>query len=258
MKSLYSLALVAAILLSTVTACAQNHVVANKKYITKNIDVKSFKHISVLGSPDVIYTQTNGGKPTVEIYGSDNIIPLLEVTVNDNTLSVNFKKNTSISNSGKLEIRVSAPAVESMKVRGSGDISIPNGMSTSGLALNVQGSGDISGKNITCNDLEISVAGSGDIKLSNVKATNIQANVAGSGDIELNGKATNAKFNVAGSGDISAQKLEAENVQANVSGSGDITCHAIKTLKGKVNGSGDVGYKGNPEISFSKKGLRKL
>lgn len=258
MKSFLSSALLAVLLLSTTTACAQNRVVGSKNYITKNIEVKSFKHIKVVGSPDVIYTQSNGKEPKIEVYGSDNIVPLLEINVENTTLVVSFKKNTSITNPGKLEIRVSAPAVESMSVSGSGDIIIPNGISTSGLSLKVSGSGDITGKNITCGNLDLSVTGSGDIELSNAKVQNVNAKVQGSGDIELSGTAMNANYQVTGSGDITAHKLKADHVQAGVSGSGDITCHAVETLKGKVSGSGDVGYKGDPDISFSKRGLHKL
>jgi len=233
-------------------------VVGSKNYITKNVDVESFNHIIVQGSPDLIYTQTSSGKPKIEIYGSDNIVPLIETIVNDNTLTVKFKSNTNISNPGKLEIRVTAPNIESMGVKGSGDIYIPKGMSTSNLILKVSGSGDITGKDINCDALNLSVGGSGDITLNRVKATNVNAKVSGSGDITIDGTTTNADYSVAGSGDITAKNLKADNVQAVVSGSGDITCHADKSLTGKVRGSGDVGYKGNPEISFSKKGLRKL
>jgi len=257
MRSLFVYILLAILILSTTTASAQKQITGSKTYITKDVSVGSFNHISVLGSPDLIYTQTNGGSPKIEIYGSDNLVPLIEVDVENNTLVVKYKKNTSFRN-GKIEVRVSAPAVESMKIQGSGDINIPNGFSAQSLRLSVSGSGDIDGMNIACDNLVLSVSGSGDIDLKNVKATNIEATVSGSGDIDLSGTSVNAKYKVSGAGDVSAVNLKTENVEANVSGSGDITCYAEKILKGKVSGSGDVGYKGNPEISFSKKGLKKL
>ncbi|NDV80455.1 head GIN domain-containing protein [Bacteroides sp. 51] len=258
MKNLFVHVLIAVLILGTTTACAQNRVVGSKKYITKDVNVESFQHIAILGSVNLIYTQTEGGKPQIEIYGSDNIVPLIETSVEHNTLTVKYKSNTSIQNPGKLEVRVAAPAVESMRITGSGDISIPNGLSTSDLTLKVTGSGDLYGKKITCNNLDVSVSGSGDIGLNNIKVTNVNATVSGSGDLQLDGTTVNASYRVSGSGDITAHKLVADDVEATVSGSGNVTCHAVKTLKGKVSGSGDVGYKGNPEISFSKKGLRKL
>ncbi|NDV58099.1 head GIN domain-containing protein [Bacteroides sp. 519] len=250
---------ITALITISVIACAQNTITGNKNYTTKKVDVKNeFTAITVNGSPDVYYTQTSG-KPSVEIYGSSNIIPYVEVFVKGETLIVQYKRNTSINNPGKLEIRVSAPDVSTMTVHGSGDIYIEKGINTNkDLSFNVHGSGDIQGKNLKCNTLAASVHGSGDINFSGVSCSNIDANVHGSGDIVLNGKARNASYHVSGSGDITANGLQANNVEAYVNGSGDIRCFATDKLSGKVSGSGDVGYKGNPEIDFSRKGLHKL
>lgn len=42
--------------------------------------------------------------------------------------------------------------------------------------------------------------------------------------------------------------LVATNVTATVSGSGDIECYASKQLNARVNGSGEIEYKGNPSV----------
>ena len=60
---------------------------ASKNYVTKDIKVNNFTKLSVAGSPDVTYTQKSG-KPTVEVYTSDNIVDLLDIRVKDNTLDV--------------------------------------------------------------------------------------------------------------------------------------------------------------------------
>lgn len=247
-----------AVLALSMPVSAQNSVTGNKDYKTKTINVDNFTEINLNGSPEVFYTQTSA-KPSVEIYASSNIIPLIETYVKNGTLIVQYKKNTNIRNSGKVEIRVSGPALSEIRVNGSGDIHIKNGMDTrNDINVIVNGSGDIDGKNIRCNNLTVNVRGSGDIRLSNVKSKYSEVKVHGSGDIYLNGESESAEYNVHGSGDINAVDLKAENVSAYVHGSGDIKCHAIRTLSGRINGSGDVGYKGNPEIDFSKKGLHRL
>lgn len=92
-----------ALLAFCTTACSQQHtyrsgsfgsktVKASKNYVTKDIKVDNFTKLSVAGSPDVTYTQKSG-KPTVEVYTSDNIVDLLDIRVKDNTLYVGFKKN---------------------------------------------------------------------------------------------------------------------------------------------------------------------
>lgn len=85
-----------------------------------------------------------------------------------------------------------------------------------------------------------------------------EANISGSGNVLLNGKSGKAEYRIAGSGDINAIDLKTEDVNAHISGSGSIKCHATENLTGGVSGSGSVAYKGNPQINFSKRGLRKL
>lgn len=256
----YSFITMAMALIFSNSACAQSgRIIANKNYTTKEVITDgNFNAVKLMGSPDVIYTQTNG-KTHIEIYGSDNIVDLLDVFVEKGTLIVKYKSNTQIQNNGKLEVRVSAPALNRMEVHGSGDITLTNGITTNkDVAFSVNGSGDIDGSNISCSQLTVTVNGSGDIKLNNLKTESTGVQVNGSGDIALSGTTQTANYSVSGSGDISAAKLEADNVSAKVSGSGDITCHAVTYLKARINGSGGIAYKGKPEIDSSKKGLRKL
>lgn len=225
MKALTTFIAIALLAFST-TACSQQHtyrsggfgsktVKASKNYVTKDIKVDNFTKLSVAGSPDVTYTQKSG-KPTVEVYTSDNIVDLLDIRVKDNTLYIGFKKNVSVSYN-KLEVRVSAEKL--------------NG---------------------------IAVAGSGDMKLNNVTANFTRASVAGSGTAILSGSTQEAEYSVAGSGDLLASDFVAKKASASVAGSGDIKCHATDFLKVRTSGSGSVGYKGNPELDYPKKGLYKL
>ena len=287
MKALTTFIAIALLAFST-TACSQQHtyrsggfgsktVKASKNYVTKDIKVDNFTKLSVAGSPDVTYTQKSG-KPTVEVYTSDNIVDLLDIRVKDNTLYIGFKKNVSVSYN-KLEVRVSAEKLNGIAVAGSGDVELKNGLKTDDIKISVAGSGDISGNNISCTDLDISiagsgdytlslhdalpifqvsVAGSGDMKLNNVTANFTRASVAGSGTAILSGSTQEAEYSVAGSGDLFASDFVAKKASASVAGSGDIKCHATDFLKVRTSGSGSVGYKDNPELDYPKKGLYKL
>lgn len=207
MKALTTFIAIALLAFST-TACSQQHtyrsggfgsktVKASKNYVTKDIKVDNFTKLSVAGSPNVTYTQKSG-KPTVEVYTSDNIVDLLDIHVKDNTLYIGFKKNVSVSYN-KLEVRVSAEKLNGIAVAGSGDVELKNGLKTDNL-----------------------------------------------------------KIAVAGSGDLLASDFVAKKASASVAGSGDIKCHATDFLKVRTSGSGSVGYKGNPELDYPKKGLYKL
>ncbi|WP_071147899.1 head GIN domain-containing protein [Bacteroides ihuae] len=241
------------------SSCTQAQIIVGSgNIVTKGVKVGLFNSLKLQGSPDVIYKQTTG-KPSVELYGSDNIVGLLEVKIESGILLIKFKDNVNIRNRGKLEVRVSGPALERLTVQGSGDVLLVNGIkSHKDLAISIQGSGDIQGKGIESPLLSLSVKGSGDIDLSDVNARRTNVKIAGSGDITLRGKCQEVDLGISGSGDINAAGLMAQKVLVKVAGSGDVSCYATDYLTGSVSGSGDVGYKGNPKINFSKKGLYKL
>ena len=214
-----------------VTGIQAQTVTPSKKYITKELNnVSNFSSIRVLGSPDVEYRQSNGSKTTVSIYGSDNLVDLLEVSTVNGVLQVNIKKGVKIlSGERRLKVIASSPSLNQVNIKGSADVYLK---------------GTIKG-----NDLNLNIAGSGDIEAENLQYVNIFALVKGSGDIDLkNVKATTVMSEVNGSGDISAEKLAATNVVATVAGSGDIVCYASRQLDARVSGSGDIEYKGSPSV----------
>lgn len=130
----------------SVTACSHNHtyssglfggktIKASKNYVTKNIKVDNFTGLNLAGSPDVTYTQ-KAGKPTVEVYTSDNIVDLLDINVVNNTLNIKFKKGVNVSYN-KLEIRISSETLNNISVAGSGNVTLANGLKTNQLKMSV-------------------------------------------------------------------------------------------------------------------------
>ncbi len=252
-------------------------IIASNTYVTKNIKVDNFEKINLAGSMNVTYVQRQGS-PQVEIYTSDNIVNLLDIRVENNALCINFKKNTSVSYK-KLEIKVSSENLSGVSVAGSGNFNFSKGLqTTNNFDINIAGSGNVFGNNISCKDFTISVAGSGNINTESVKCANLETSIAGSGNLTLKGiAAVNAKssvsgsgnasldghcktasFNISGSGDLYGSELEAENVSASVSGSGEIKCFATSSLKARTSGSGRIGYKGNPKLDYPPKSLYRL
>lgn len=285
MKKL-TFALFALMLTISMTACSMivdgvntKRVTASKNYVTKEYKVTNFDKISLAGSGNVYFTQRQGA-PSVSVVTSDNLAELLEVFVEDNTLTIRFKKGYSINNRGKLDFTIQAENLTAMGIAGSGDFKMMNGLTTDKLKLSVAGSGDMDCDNIQCQgDVKISIAGSGDIEAHNLKCNDLEASIAGSGDIEITGiesqqvtasisgsggfkmqgNTREASYSIAGSGDIDAQNLIAEDVSASSSGSGEITCHANNSIKARKSGSGSIGYKGNPTtVDTGKKGIYRM
>jgi len=230
MKSFNVTSMLVVLMFLCFTGIQAQTVTPSKKYITKELNnVSNFSSIRVLGSPDVEYRQSSDSKTTVSIYGSDNLVDLLEVSTVNGVLQVNIKKGVKIlSGERRLKVIASSPSLDDVDIKGSADVYLA--------------------ENLQYTNLSAFVKGSGDINVKNVKATTVKTIVSGSGDVEMKGSTQMAMLTVNGSGDISADKLTATNVVATVSGSGDISCYASKQLDAKANGSGDIEYKGNPSI----------
>lgn len=216
-------------LLTTTTACSQiNRVKANGTYKTKNIKIGSFDKINLQGSPTVIYTQSADNKSTLEVYGSDNILNLVECTVSDGTLFVSFKKGTNIEfgKEGRLKVMASSPMLKDVLLQGSGDLKVKG--------TNVAG------------DVTVNLSGSGDLDFVGIQGETVKAELQGSGDLKVAGTAERAVLSLRNSGDLNAKDLKAVDVDASVNGSGSISCYVSGTLKCNISGSGDIGYKGSP------------
>lgn len=114
-------------LLTLSTGCIDSkHIKASGNYITRNIQVGNFSSIKVQGSEDVLYSQSTDGKTSVKVYASDNIIDLLNIRVEDETLVIGYKKNVNIfglGNNDKVKVIVSNPTLNGLKIQGSGEYS---------------------------------------------------------------------------------------------------------------------------------------
>lgn len=262
MRKLVSTLMAVTLMLVSATACAER-ITPSKNYVTKKVNVGSFNAISTSSSVDVIYTQSSGGQD-VEIYAPDNLVDYIDVRVEGGVLKVGFKSprnNFSINGKHKKEVRVSAPAVNSLKASSSGDIIIKNGLKTSGkVTVKASSSGDVTGSTISCDDFAATANSSGDVILEKVSCTNFSADASSSGDVILAGICENASYRASSSGDVKAKGMKAVNVTASASSSGDVECYVTGSLTAKASSSGEVAYKGNPkDIDFSpKRGLRKM
>lgn len=93
----------------------------------------------------------------------------------------------------------------------------------------------------------IEVQGSGDIQVFDLDGERLEIDIQGSGDVEIEGRVNELYIDIQGSGDVSARRLEARDVEIDIDGSGDVAVMALTSFDGKINGSGDIRYYGNPE-----------
>jgi hypothetical protein len=207
--------------------------------IDKEYTVKPFNKIENQTGLNVIYVQDSS--TTVRIHADSNIVALLDVSVEDSTLTVR-KDETNLILEGDKYIYIACPSVrsvigrgsgnfntenfklESLKINlsGSGNIFMKNG-SLDGLEVSTSGSGDVEMENITCtSDIFIGTAGSGNINIKGINGQDIVCGSAGSGDISVSGVVKNIKAGTAGSGNIDIRNLKYESKDVSAKGSGEV------------------------------------
>lgn len=98
---------------------------------------------------------------------------------------------------------------------------------------------------------KIEIQGSSDVTAKNLKNTDTEIEIAGSGDVRVDGVTQNLKVYIAGSGDVSAEKLTTNNANVQIDGSGNVSANCNNDLSVEINGSGDVSYTGNPKAVHS-------
>ena len=90
---------------------------------TEKRNVGHFDGVQASGSMDI--EVTNGDKLSVEVEADDNVLPYIITEVNDGLLDVHFKSNTSF-NDVHVKVYVTAPVLQKLFVKGSGNITSKN------------------------------------------------------------------------------------------------------------------------------------
>jgi hypothetical protein len=186
-----------------------------------NVKISSVKGVDLNVGGDVYITK--GLEQSITIETDENIYRLL-IARNKNGLL--YLDNDNSICPTKLIIRVTIPEVNKVAVNGSGNITVNDNFETNGFKAEIDGSGDILVKNL--------------------KATTMNFSIDGSGDIEATGNSDITRAEIDGSGNISLTGLNSRIGFAQINGSGDIRLSVIEEINSQINGSGSIGYKGNP------------
>ncbi|WP_282125821.1 head GIN domain-containing protein [Marinifilum flexuosum] len=220
-KRITSLIAIFALVLSSTIAFAQK---------TEDRKVRSFESISLSIAAKVYVSQNEKTSVKVKAYADD--LDEIITEVDGSTLKIKRKKNRGWNwNSRsfkKVEVYISTPNVEDLRISGSGNI--------------------IAKTPIESGSVDYAISGSGNIIIDKLKAENVECHISGSGDIRLKGECKEElEIHISGSGDIEAGNFEAKVADIHISGSGDCKVYASESITARVAGSGDIYYRGNPK-----------
>jgi len=201
--------------------------------VKKTYTVQGFDQVQLDTIGEVHIEQ--GGTESLIIETDDNILPLLEVRVEDGKLILREEGNGhNFKPSSKLIYTVTVKDLTSVATNTSGDISV----------------GDIK----TAGSFSAASNGSGNVTVKSVEADAAYVNTNGSGDIVIAGKINTETVSINGSGDVSAGELHASKGTVTIQGSGKATVWIDNELQITINGSGNVSYYGKPSLTQNSNG----
>lgn len=225
MKTLSKLFILVALLVSF-ASCEK--IVGEGPVITENRATGNFSSVASSISADVYYKQDPVYK--VEVSAQQNILNVLETHIVGDELVIKFRNDVRVRSHERVTVHVSSPAINGLRISGSGNI--------------------IASDSISSDNMSLTISGSGSINLHSLMATSLDANISGSGDISvLSGEINTGKFRISGSGNINTMNVPAYSVTTTTSGSGKISVNVSHDLDVTISGSGSVFYKGAPEIN---------
>ncbi len=241
-------AAVALLGVAALTACEGSFVIADgdtgpRETISQDLTPVSTVDIGTAGTMRVVV----GDEPSLTITAGEAVIDEITAVVHGDTLAIDLP-GTWI-NTGRIEYELVMPALSSVVVRGSADVAgeiAPGDTAT----VSIDGSGDVdltgAGR---ADQVAVDIEGSGEVTLDDLDAQQVDVAIDGSGDVTLGGTTAVLGVRIPGSGTVDAGGLLAADVSVEIKGSGDARVHAEQTLDVSIQGSGDVRYTGDPRLS---------
>ncbi len=203
----------------------------NGNIVSKEIAISDYVEIDAGGTAEIIYEQQTVKGPYLQVNVDDNILPLLDIKVEDNKLVIRTKDNSNIQPS-RFKIYTNSNNIEKVRLSGSGEVHLKGEVNSKNLKVNISGSGDIVADSLYCERFDMAVSGSGTARLK--------------------GASNESKFTITGSGDIKGYNFSVQDLDSKVTGSGNIQITVGESLNATVTGSGDLRYRGNPQTVDTK------
>ncbi|MFI5135683.1 MAG: GIN domain-containing protein [Chitinophagales bacterium] len=201
------------LLLATFTSSCDTGIHGHGKIITEKRNVTGFHSISTDAVAEIILIQDSSSY--VEVNSYENLVPLIETTVENSNLHIDSRKQISMMDNDRVKVTIHAPSLDEMSLSGVGSIKTE--------------------KPFHFNSIDMTLSGVG--------------------SINIDGDAHVANLINSGAGSIDIKGMNVDSVYATNSGVGSIRCAPIKYLKAIVSGVGSISYSGNPVVDKTVSGV---
>lgn len=218
------------------TGDGSEKITGNGKIISEIRAIKPYNAISLEGVFNVILKQ--GSEESVRIETDENILPVITTVVENDTLKVKMKDDTSIHRTSKLNVYITLVSISNLSTVGVGSLKCGNTLHLKELNLNFEGVGAID-MNLEADKLDI------------------KSKVVGA--ILLMGVVKETSIYHTGVGLIQAFNLKSEKLTLHIEGVGAAEVFASKQISIDASGIGGVQYKGGAtKVHVNNDGIGKV
>ncbi|WP_425260132.1 GIN domain-containing protein [Rubrivivax sp. RP6-9] len=210
-------------------------VTGSGRIVTQEPPVGSFGGVSVADALVVDIEQAQ--PPGLFLEGDDNLLPLLDLQVQDGVLRVRQRRPLKPT---RLRIVARVWQLDS---------------------LAVSGSAVLRGDGLVAKTLQLRGGGSGVVKLQALTAERVVVQAGGSTVLRLAGRANELALDAGGSALVDGAALQVRRVEARLGGAAAAKVWAADRLSGNVAGSAVLRYRGDPQLALDSSGsgrIRKL
>jgi len=166
-----------------VTSCTKEQVrIEGQGTITSQVlNIADFDRLSTAGIDDVYIEY--GSEQKVEVKGHPNFFGRIKTEVKNGTWYCQLENG----NYGDYELTyyITIPSIKQVSATGTGDVIINDSMSQDQLTIELTGTGDFLGFQITAQSCEVDISGTGNCEITAVK--NLDVFIEGSGSVYYKG-----------------------------------------------------------------------
>lgn len=211
-------------------------------------DLAGFDRVSLVGDGELA---VGAGAFGVTVSAEDNVMPSLTVEVDGDTLVLRRDSDWSdgVRPTFPIEFMVTMPALDELRVSGSGAASVRDLAAAGELVLTVAGSGSIRADSVRAASIVAEVEGSGTVSVDGVDLVRLASRIDGAGRVTATGRADELSVDIGGSGLHRSTSLRAASADVEIAGSGQALVWVEGALDVQINGSGTVTYRGDAAVT---------
>lgn len=225
----------------TITINGAAPVKGSGKTATEDRKVEGFRQVKARNAIEVTVAVTGSESATVE--ADDNLLPLVQTTVEHGTLQVGVKGSLKTRN--PIRVRVTARRLEGLTAEASARVT-GKGLKGDNLALSASSSGRVSARDLKGDHLTLSASSSGQVTARRVDAKRLKVSVNSAGTVTADGRADRQEVEASSSGRYDGGKLVSRTSRVTCSSAAGTVLHATEEVSGSVSSAGSVRYSGSP------------